>query len=110
MKKLLLALALVAMYLCIAELGAKQKAEQLCDSIHVGEPTHGLRGRALASGARPKDSGWYEPAHASRQLILTFTGFAPGSDFLCIIVDKNGVVEDKQLRQTSLITQPRSMP
>lgn len=105
MKKILLALGLLAMYLCVTELGAKQKADKFCESVQVGEPTHGLRGRALEAGARAKDSGWHEPQNAARQLIITFTGFAPGSDFLCIIQDSNGAVQTKQLRQTSLITQ-----
>lgn len=107
MKKILLIAALIAMYLSITELGAKQKAEKFCEAVQLGEPTYGLRGKALEAGARAKDSGWYEPQNAARQLVVTFTGFAPGSDFLCILLEKNGAVESKQLRQTSLITPPR---
>ena len=104
MKKLLLLVALAAMYLSISELGARKKAGAFCDSVQVGERIHGLRGRALEAGARAKDTGWYEPESAERQLVVTFTGFAPGSDFLCILHDRSGLVGLKQLRQTSLIT------
>ncbi|WP_290906167.1 hypothetical protein [Aquabacterium sp.] len=103
MKKLLALLALVAMYLSMSELNAKRKADEMCGSVKLGDETAGLLERGLALGARAKASGWTTYEGNSRKLGFTYTGFAPGSDFFCIITETDGSVSAVALRQSSLI-------
>jgi hypothetical protein len=104
MRKLLALLAVAAMYLVVTELNAKRKAEELCSSVKVGDETEGLLERGLAAGARRRDTGWTEFAGNARRLGFTFTGFAPGSDFFCVVTETNGTVSAKKLLQSSLLT------
>jgi len=103
MKKLLLLLAFVAMYISVTELNAKRKAEEACSFAAIGDPIDGLLEKGLAVGARSKDSGWSYPQGDSRRLQLAFTGFAPGSDFFCMITERNGSVSKKAIHLSSLL-------
>jgi hypothetical protein len=102
LRKFLFVIALAAMYVATAEVNANRRAGEYCDSVKVGEPADGLRGRALEAGARPKDSGWVEPANGPRELLISFTGFMPGSDYVCLITERNSAVAEKKLLARSL--------
>lgn len=106
MKFLLIILAVV-LYLGVSEMNAKRKAEAFCDSVNVGDSTDDLLERGLAAGARERSSSWVAHPNSPRQLFITFTGFAPGSDFLCGIAERDAVVVDKVVLARSLITQRR---
>ena len=103
MKKFLAVLAVIAMYLSISELNAKQKADEMCGSVKLGDETSDLLERGLALGARTKASGWTNYVGNRRKLRFAYTGFAPGSDFFCIITETDGEVSAIDLRQSSLI-------
>jgi hypothetical protein len=74
---------------------AKKKAADFCNSISLGETTGELIDMGAAAGARAKDSYWTELESSTRELYVPFTGFYPGSDFICKITEKNGVVVTK---------------
>lgn len=103
MKRFFVILAVIAMYLSVSELNAKRKADEMCGSVKLGDETTGLLARGLALGARTKASGWTNYDGNSRKVGFTYTGFAPGSDFFCIITETDGVVSAIDLRQSSLI-------
>ena len=86
------------MYLATSEMSAKKKAESFCDSVRIGDGTSDLREKGIASGARSKDTNWLELGGSSRQIEITYTGFYPGSDFICQIREKNGVVISGRVR------------
>lgn len=85
MKKILLIVVMFAMYLTTSEMSAKKKAENFCDAVKIGDSTSNLREDGIATGARAKDSNWVESGNSTRQLDMTYTGFYPGSDFICQI-------------------------
>ena len=103
MKRFFVILAVIAMYLSVSELNAKRKADEMCGSVKLGDETTGLLERGLALGARTKASGWTNYVGNSRKVGFTYSGFAPGSDFFCIITETDGVVSAIDLRQSSLI-------
>lgn len=103
MKRFFVILAVIAMYLSVSELNAKRKADEMCDSVKPGDETTDLLERGLAMGARKKASGWTNFDGNSRKVGFTYTGFAPGSDFFCIITETDGAVSAIDLRQSSLI-------
>jgi hypothetical protein len=76
-------------------MSAKKKAESFCNSVSVGDDTSDLREKGIASGARGKDTNWLEVGDSARQIKITYTGFYPGSDFICQIRERNGVVISK---------------
>ncbi len=95
MKKIILILAILAMYLVTSEMSAKKKAESFCDTVKIGDSTSDLREKGIASGARGKDSNWLYLGNSNREIEITYTGFYPGSDFICLIRETNGVVISK---------------
>jgi hypothetical protein len=95
MKKIILIVAMFAMYLATSEMSAKKKAVDFCDSIKIGDGTSHLREDGIATGARANDSNWSESGNSTRQLDMTYTGFYPGSDFICRIRETNGFVVSK---------------
>jgi|SRR5476649_1416982 len=103
MKKLLILIALAAMYVSTSELGAKKKAEDFCGTINIGDPTGPLYERGIAAGARKNGSEWVDAEASLRKLFLSFTGYYPGSDFICTITEKNGVVIKKNILASSLL-------
>ena len=100
MKRLLILLALLS-YFPISELSAKKKAQDFCDSVPIGTPSKYLLENAVASGARRGSTQWEQGGNSRRRLLATYTGFYPGSDFICQITEKDGKVIEKT---PSLIT------
>lgn len=91
MKKLIIAILAISLYVAISELSAKRKAESLCNSFSIGDKADNLLEIAINAGARK--SGIYLERNGSSQTIYaSFTGYYPGSDFICGIKTKNGIV------------------
>jgi len=84
----------------MSELSAKHKAESFCNSVTIGDSASNLIERATEAGARENGIYW-ETDNSSKNLFASFTGYYPGSDFICKLDTKNGVVVAKH---PSLIT------
>ena len=95
MKKILLIFVILTMYVTTSEMSAKKKAESFCNAVSIGEGTNDLRERGIASGARSEDTNWQRLGGSDRQIEITYTGFYPGSDFICLIKERNGAVVSK---------------
>ena len=95
MKKILLIVVMFAMYLTTSEMSARKKAEDFCNAVKIGDGTSNLRDDGIATGARAKDSNWVDFGNSTRELDMTYTGFFPGSDFICQIRETNGLVVSK---------------
>ncbi len=78
-------------YAVVSELSAKRKAEIFCGSVRLGNPTVELRTRAIAAGARANATNWVDSENSSRQLAITFTGYYPGSDYICLVTESGGL-------------------
>jgi hypothetical protein len=105
MKNIFLLFLVGIMYIAISESSAKKKAETFCDSINIGDTTKDLHERAITAGARGSASTWQKTGIDSRQIFVTFTGYYPGSDFICLVSDRNGsVVKKKAHLFRSLLT------
>lgn len=100
MKKLIIAIVAILLYVSTSELSAKRKAESLCNSVSIGEQADNLLEKAINAGAR-KSGSHLEKNGSSQTLYAAFTGYYPGSDFICGIEIKNGIVVAKN---PSLIT------
>jgi len=96
MKKILLIFVMLLMYVVTSEMSAKKKAESFCDSVNIGDKTTDIRDMAISRGARGKDSNWKKIGSSTRQIEITFTGYYPGSDFICQLTENNGVVSEKK--------------
>lgn len=92
MRKLFLLAIFFLIYAVISELSAKKKAETFCGSVRIGDPVSELRTRGIAAGARAKATNWAGSENSSRQLAITFTGYYPGSDYICLVTESSGVV------------------
>jgi hypothetical protein len=100
MKKIFIIILGLLFYITMSEMSAKRKAESFCDSVAVGVSGSSLLERAIESGARKSGSYWDSVA-SQKSLYAAFTGYYPGSDFICKIDTENGVVVAKH---RSLIT------
>ena len=98
MKKLIIAIVAILLYVSTSELSAKRKAESLCNSVSIGEQADNLLEKAINAGA---SGSHLEKNGSSQTLYAAFTGYYPGSDFICGIEIKNGIVVAKN---PSLIT------
>ncbi|MBP5986853.1 MAG: hypothetical protein KA538_06670 [Azonexus sp.] len=100
MKRIFVFLIALLIYVTMSELSAKRKAELFCDSVTIGNSSDNLFEKAIEAGAR-KNSTYWEDVNSLKYLYATFTGYYPGSDFICKIDAKNGIVVAKH---PSLIT------
>lgn len=96
MKNIFLLFLIGIMYLTLSELAAKKKAEAFCDSVNIGDPVTDLHQRAITAGARGNASAWQTTGTDSHRMFVTFTGYYPGSDFMCLISERNGSVVAKK--------------
>ena len=96
MKNLFFIIAFAVVYMAGSELSASRKAAKFCDLVSIGEPTEGLLEDAIDAGARRAATYWQSLDSGYRELPVTFTGFMPGSDFTCLILETNGRVAKKQ--------------
>lgn len=96
MRKIFLILVLGLIYVAISELAASNKADSFCNSINIGDSLPDLHERAVAAGARASASNWQQTGANSRRFFATFTGYYPGSDFICLISEQNGRVTEKK--------------
>lgn len=76
-------LVLFAMYCSIAESSAEHKARAFCDGLRVGMPVESLESRALADGARQRQTKWVRLPYQAPALPVTFTGAFPMSRHIC---------------------------
>lgn len=100
MKKLIIIVLALLLYVTMSELSAKQKAESLCSSVNIGDSANNLLEKAINAGAR-KSGTYLDENRSPKTLYAAFTGYYPGSDFICGIDIANGVVVAKH---PSLIT------
>lgn len=105
MNKLFVIALAILIYLTISELSAKQKAEKFCNSVNIGDSTNNLFKAAIDAGARRSGTYWIEQ-NSQRSLDAAFTGFYPGSDFICRIdIAGNAVTAKHPSLVTSLISE-----
>jgi hypothetical protein len=106
MKKIFILLIIVIMYITTSELNAKRKAESFCDSIAIGQSEKSLLENAIDAGSRASGSYWETDGDGStKTLNATFTGYYPGSDFICKIDTVNGAVVAKHPGYASSLLQ-----
>ena len=82
------------MYVGTSELNAKRKAESFCGTVSIGDSAKDLLENAIKTGSRANGSYW-ETDGSTKTLSATFTGYYPGSDFICKIDTVNGAVVAK---------------
>ena len=101
MKKILLIIVFACLYVATSELNAKRKAEEFCNETPAGDSTQGIIERGLHAGASKQESS-IEDNGVNKFIYIGFTGYAPGSSFLCRLTDKNGLVAEKRIHSRSL--------
>lgn len=105
MKKFFMFLIMGIFYLTRSELTAKKKAADFCDSIDTIESETFLVDKASAAGARVKNIYLKEFGNNTKVFSVPFTGFYPGSDFICQITEENGKIVDKNPNFTTSLLQ-----
>jgi hypothetical protein len=95
MKKFFMFIFIGIFYLTMSEMTAKKKAADFCNAIDTIESETSLLDKGSAAGARVKDIYSKEIGKNTKVFYVPFTGFYPGSDFICQITEENGKVVEK---------------
>lgn len=110
MKKLLLLLALAAMYVAGAEVTAKGKADEFCKTIEVGQAVTDdeIVEAGLRAGATPAESGTVQDSRKAEWLLVGFRGFMPGSSYACGVRTHGGRIAEKRILGFTAIFRERA--